>query len=69
MNGVTGRVPHTALHLAATHGHTKVVKLLIEHGAVIDSRDKLQRTPLHRSVSEATCLVCSVQYLHDYMCM
>ncbi|XP_078682526.1 palmitoyltransferase ZDHHC13-like [Branchiostoma floridae x Branchiostoma belcheri] len=34
------------LHAAASQGHTKVVELLVQHGATLDIRDAAQRTPL-----------------------
>ena len=37
----------TPLHLAAARGDLAMAKLLIEHGAKIDARDTLGRTPLH----------------------
>lgn len=36
----------TPLHDAAWYGYLAVVKLLVEHGATIDQRDALGRTPL-----------------------
>lgn len=35
------------LHVAASEGHTGLVEILIEYGAVIDARTKNFRTPLH----------------------
>ena len=40
----------TALHLAATMGNVRVAETLIEHGAPIDPRDELGRTPLMDAV-------------------
>ena len=37
----------TALHLAASAGHTSVIKLLLEHEADVDAEDENQRTALH----------------------
>ena len=37
--------------LAATNGHNAVVRVLIEHGAQVDSTDKNLCTALHRTVS------------------
>ena len=37
----------TALHRAALDGHASIVKLLIDHGAAVDARDKDGDTPLH----------------------
>lgn len=36
-----------ASHLAATRNHTKVLKLLFDHGVDLDSQCELGRTPLH----------------------
>jgi ankyrin repeat protein len=43
IKGVEGLTP---LHDAAWYGHLEVVKLLVEHGASINQRDALGRTPL-----------------------
>jgi ankyrin repeat protein len=40
---VTGE---TALHGAATHGANDIIRLLAEHGAKLDVKDKRNRTPL-----------------------
>lgn len=37
------------LHVVASEGHTGLVEILIEYGAVIDARTKNFRTPLHIS--------------------
>lgn len=39
----------TALHLAARHGHSDVVNLLLEYGANPNTQDKSKWTPLHRA--------------------
>lgn len=36
-----------ALHLAATVGHSAIVRALVEYGWEVDARDKHNRTPLH----------------------
>jgi hypothetical protein len=36
----------TALHVAATNGHTEIVDLMIEYGGFVDSRDRNMMTPL-----------------------
>ncbi len=36
----------TPLHMAAFNGHTSVVKLLLEHGALVDAKDNEGKTPL-----------------------
>jgi len=38
----------TPLHLATTHGHEEVIRLLISSGAVIDCWDGHLKTPLHQ---------------------
>ena len=40
----------TPLHVAAEKGHLEVVKTLIQHGAVVDARDKEMNTPLMLAV-------------------
>ncbi|XP_078689039.1 death-associated protein kinase 1-like [Branchiostoma floridae x Branchiostoma belcheri] len=37
----------TFLHVASKHGQTEVAALLIEHGADLEARDKLDQTSLH----------------------
>jgi len=37
---------NTPLHLAALHGHFKIINMLIDHGASVDPRNILQWTPL-----------------------
>jgi ankyrin repeat protein len=36
----------TSLHLASRNGHLDTAKLLIDHGANVDSRNDKQQTPL-----------------------
>jgi glutaminase len=36
----------TALHLAAAYGHFKVVKYLVNHGAVVTIKDRFGNTPI-----------------------
>ena len=38
----------TPLHIAAVHGFLDLAKLLVEHGAAVDSRDFDHMTPVHR---------------------
>ncbi len=40
-----------ALHIAASNGIGDFVKLLLEHGAIIDARDDKGRTALHRAAA------------------
>lgn len=49
----------TALHLAAAAGHAAVVKVLLERGASVETKDAVGETPLHLAVSEgrAACVV------------
>lgn len=42
----------TSLHYAAYGGHTAVVKLLVEGGAVLDKKDSRNTTPLMLAVDE-----------------
>ncbi|EPY40064.1 26S proteasome non-ATPase regulatory subunit 10 [Angomonas deanei] len=37
----------TPLHYAADKGHTETVRLLLEEGASVNSKDAMRRTPLH----------------------
>ena len=37
----------TALHVAALNGHLKIVEALLDSGAAIDAKSKLDMTPLH----------------------
>jgi len=46
VNGPDGNYGCTALHLAAMEGHSTIIAILIEHGADIDARNCLSRTPL-----------------------
>ncbi|CAG0903348.1 unnamed protein product [Cyprideis torosa] len=41
----------TALHLASLEGHTKIVKLLLEHGGDHQAVDIISSTPLHAACS------------------
>ena len=42
-----GGIRVTALHAAVDKGHHNVAKLLLEHGADVESRDSRNQTPLH----------------------
>ena len=35
------------IHVAANEGHTSIVEILVEYGALVDPRTKNFRTPLH----------------------
>lgn len=41
----------TALHLAAAHGHYQVCKLLLDHGANVNVRDRFGYTPLQEAMN------------------
>ena len=43
-----GRTP---LHYAATHGHKKIVELLIANGVDVNAKDDRDATPLHGAAS------------------
>jgi ankyrin repeat protein len=52
----------TGLYGAAVGGEVEVARLLLQHGARVDARDRSQKTPLHRaaysgSVEVATLLI------------
>ncbi|XP_015268404.1 PREDICTED: ankyrin-1-like [Gekko japonicus] len=42
----------TLLHIAAAHGHIKIIDYLISKGAKLDAKDKEGRTPLHRAAEK-----------------
>lgn len=42
----------TPLHIAAARGLDSIAQLLIEHGAQVDAKDKLNKTPLARAVEQ-----------------
>ena len=50
----------TALHAACKHGHVHVASLLLHHGAVVDSQDKVRL--LYVSMVNIVChtMMCSV---------
>ena len=50
----------TALHVACRHGHVDVASLLLHHGSVVDSQDKVRL--LYVSMVNMVChrMVCSV---------
>ena len=48
VNSLTKKYEYTPLHLAASHGHTSTVKLLLSKGALVDARGlNSHYTPLH----------------------
>ena len=52
VNHVRGVNNHTPLHAASLGGRTPVVKLLIEHGADIEAKNRIGSTPLHCAAQE-----------------
>lgn len=54
----------SALHAAALSGHASTVKILLDHGALIDAPDLLKHTPLFRACEMGHTDV--VQTLIDY---
>jgi hypothetical protein len=44
----------TALHYAAKHGRTAVLRALLAKGAVVDARNRDHKTPLHMAASNGT---------------
>jgi len=44
------KLKETPLHMAARRGQSDMVKLLLEHGADIEARNAMRRTPLHEAV-------------------
>ena len=59
MQGLLGG-GETALHAACKHGHKDVASSLLQHGAVVDSRDQVRQ--LYVSMVNMVChrMVCSV---------
>jgi ankyrin repeat protein len=47
----SGQRASTPLGFAASRGHARLAELLLEKGAMVDSRNELQATPLHRAVN------------------
>lgn len=43
----------TLLHHAAENGNLDTIRTLVSHGAVLDARDKQDRTPLHLATTDA----------------
>lgn len=40
----------TGLHWAAKRGHLDIVRILLQHGADVDSKDIIGRTPLYFAI-------------------
>lgn len=55
-----GKKKKTALHIAAKHGHSKIVERLIEHGANIDAKNSKMETPLCLAAKKGHYKVCEV---------
>ena len=53
----------TLLHKAASSGLLKIVKILVENGAVVNSKDGGGSTALHMAASSSPCSLEIVQYL------
>ena len=58
------RMTKPPLHDAAYNGHIKIVKLLLEHGADVHSRDNEGETPLHWAIN--TCHIEAAKLLAAY---
>ena len=56
----------TPLHLASAHGHPKVIRLLIEHGADVDPKDIIGETPLYVSSNGDIGTMEAAQVLLEY---
>ena len=64
------RVGYTPLHTAASVNHIEMVKLLIKHGANINSKDEADNSPLHLAIYNghgklAKLLIESGAYIHS----
>jgi uncharacterized protein len=55
-NTLTGRQGQTALFLAAEMGRTEVVRFLLDHGARVDVKDDMGRTPVDVAQGNVTLL-------------
>ena len=42
----------TPLHVAAIHGHERIIQLLLSHKADVNSRSRTEATPLHAASQE-----------------
>lgn len=70
LNSFSFRVGYTPLHTAASVNHIEMVKLLIRHGANINSKDKADNSPLHLAIYNghgklAKLLIESGAYIHS----
>ena len=59
----------TPLHFAAIHGYEKIIQLLLSHKAEVNSRDRIESTPLFCASQEghAACVVTLLQAGADPM--
>jgi len=57
----------TPLHLAASQGFSKIIALLLDHGANINAQDKLGCTALHQSIlnDQLSCIEILLKYNPD----
>ena len=70
LNTFSFRVGYTPLHTAASVNHIEMVKLLIKHGANINSKDEADNSPLHLATYHghgkmAKLLIESGAYIHS----
>ena len=69
-NSLSFHVGYTPLHTAASVNHIEMVKLLIKHGANINSKDESDNSPLHLAIYNghgklAKLLIESGAYIHS----
>ena len=69
-NSLSFHVGYTPLHTAASVNHIEMVKLLIKHGANINSKDEADNSPLHWAIYNghgklANLLIESGAYIHS----
>ena len=70
LNSLSFHVGYTSLHTAASVNHIEMVKLLIKHGANINSKDESDNSPLHMAIygghgKLAKLLIESGAYIHS----